>query len=117
MKSYETVEEYIGSFPTEIQITLEQLRKAIKSNAPDAIESMSYGMPGYKLNNKPLVYFGGFKKHIGFFPTPNGIKTFEKELSKYKTSKGTAQFPLDQPLPMNLITQIIKYRVSEALKK
>ena len=117
MIKYQTVDEYIKSYPKDMQTILESLRATIKKVTPEAVESMSYGMPGYKLNNKPLVYFGGFKKHIGFFPTPNGIKTFEKELSKYKTSKGTAQFPLDQPLPMNLITQIIKYRVSEALKK
>lgn len=117
MKSYETVEEYIGSFPTEIQITLEQLRKAIKSNAPDTIESMSYGMPGYKLNNKPLVYFGGFKKHIGFFPTPSGVEAFKKDLSDYTTSKGTIQFPLNKPLPLSLITKIVKFRVKENAAK
>ncbi len=111
MTKYSSVDEYIGSYPKELQVLLEKLRVTIKKVAPAAVESMSYGMPGYKLNNKPLVYFGGFKNHIGFFPTPNGMEQFDKELAPYKTGKGTAQFPLDKPIPYDLVTKIVEYRV------
>lgn len=111
------VDEYIDSFPKDLQKILQQIRKTIKDAAPEAEESMSYGMPGYKLNGKPLVYFAAFKSHIGFYPTPSGVTEFAKALSDYKTSKGTAQFPLDQPMPLALIKKIVDFRMKENQKK
>ena len=109
----QTVDEYIASFPPEIKEKLTTLRAIILKNAPDVIESISYGMAGYKTNNKPFVYFGGFKNHIGFYATPNGHEKFKSELSIYKQGKGSVQFPINQPLPIDLIIEIIKFRISE----
>ena len=108
-----TVEDYIKSFPESVQKLLLQIRKIIRENSPDAVESIAYQMPAYKLNGRPLVYFAGFKNHIGFYATPTGHKRFAKELSKYKQGKGSVQFPLDKPLPAELIRQIVKFRVEE----
>ena len=94
MKSFATVDEYIASFSKETQQLLKQMRSAIKAAAPKADESISYGMPAYKYLNKPLVYFGGYEKHIGFYATPTGHAAFKKELSKYKQGKGSVQFPV-----------------------
>jgi uncharacterized protein YdhG (YjbR/CyaY superfamily) len=113
MKKFENVNAYIHAAPKESQKLLKELRALIKKAAPKAVESISYGMPGYKLNGKPLVYFGGYKTHIGFYPTPSGLITFQKELSSYKTGKGTAQFPLDKPLPKKLIREIVQFRIKE----
>ena len=111
------VDEYIKSFPKSTQTLLKQVRKAIKDNAADAEEMIAYGMPAYKLNKKPLVYFAGYANHIGFYATPNGHEKFAKELSKYKQGKGSVQFPIDQPMPIDLIIKIVKFRVTENLKK
>lgn len=111
------VDEYIKSFPKSTQTLLKQVRKAIKENALGAEEMIAYGMPGYKLNKKPLVYFAGYANHIGFYATPNGHEKFAKELSKYKQGKGSVQFPIDEPMPIDLITKIVKFRVTENLKK
>ena len=108
-----SVDQYIQAFPCDIQIPLEQIRAVIKAKAPDAIESISYGMPAYKTNKKPLVYFAGFKNHIGFYATPNGHKEFAKELSQYKQGKGSVQFPLNKPIPFDLIARIVEFRVNE----
>ena len=108
-----TVDAYIATFPTETQSKLQIIRHIILNSAPEVIESMSYGMPAYKTHHKPLVYFGGFAKHIGFYATPSGHEAFKKQLSTYKQGKGSVQFPLNQPLPVNLITDIVKFRVSE----
>lgn len=113
MKNFTTVDEYIQEFETETQERLNTIRKLILETAPQAIESISYGMPAYKVNKKPLVYFGGYKSHIGFYATPTGHKAFEKELSKYKQGKGSVQFPLNEPLPLNLIKEIVLFRLSE----
>lgn len=113
MKTFTTVDEYIQEFETETQERLNAIRKLILETAPQAIESISYGMPAYKVNKKPLVYFAGYKSHIGFYATPTGHKAFEKELSKYKQGKGSVQFPLKEPLPMNLIKEIVLFRLSE----
>ncbi len=104
---------YITEFPLEIQEKLNQIRKVIRENAPDAVESIAYGMPAYKLNKKPLVYFAGYAKHIGFYATPSGHSAFEVQLSQYKQGKGSVQFPLDQPIPLDLIAEIVRFRVSE----
>ena len=111
------VEEYIANFPIETQTILEQIRAIIKKTAPAAEESISYAMPAYKLNGKPLVYFAGYKKHIGFYATPTGHEAFEKELSIYKQGKGSVQFPLNKLMPLDLIQRITKFRVEENLKK
>jgi uncharacterized protein YdhG (YjbR/CyaY superfamily) len=111
------VDEYIAEFQENIQIILEQVRSTIRQTAPDAIESIGYGMPAYKLNGRPLVYFAGYKSHIGFYATPTGHLAFAHELSKYKQGKGSVQFPLDQPIPYELIAQIVAFRAVENLAK
>lgn len=114
---YKTVDEYIRSFPNDIQIVLEKVRETIKKKAPDAVESIAYGMPAYKTNGKPLAYFAGYKKHIGFYATPTGHTAFADELSKYKQGKGSVQFPLDKPIPYELIKRIVTFRVAENAAK
>ena len=111
------VEKYIQSFTEETQVRLTEMRKIVLRCAPEAIERMAYGMPGYKLNNKPLVYFGGFKNHVGFYATPTGHKKFEKEFAKYRQGKGSVQFPLNEPLPVELIEKVVKFRVKENNEK
>lgn len=108
-----TVDGYIESFPADIQKILMEIRAIIKKKAPEAVESISYGMPGYKTNKKPLVYFAAFKNHIGFYATPTGHSKFAKELSEYKQGKGSVQFELDKPIPYELITRIVEFRVEE----
>jgi uncharacterized protein YdhG (YjbR/CyaY superfamily) len=110
------VDTYIAEFPKEVQKLLKEIRVTIKKAAPKAEESIGYGMPAYKLNGV-LVYFAGYKKHIGFYPVPSGVEAFKKELSAYKGAKGSVQFPLDEPLPLSLITKIVKYRAKENLEK
>ena len=105
------VDQYIAQFPKDVQEHLQAIRKIIREEAPQAEESISYGMPGYKLNKKPLVYFAGYKGHIGFYATPNGHEAFKKELSVYKQGKGSVQFPLDKPMPFDLIRRITAFRV------
>ena len=112
-----TIDEYIAGFPADTQTILNQVRFTIRQAAPDAAESIGYGMPAYKLNGKPLVYFAGFKNHIGFYATPTGQSEFAKELAKYKQGKGSVQFPLDQPMPLDLIFQIVEFRVIENMEK
>ena len=115
-KKYKTVDEYISDFPAATKSMLKDLRKIIKQAAPQAEEIISYNMPAYKLQGV-LVYYAGYNAHIGFYPTGSGIASFQKKLSAYKTSKGTVQFPLDQPLPLDLISQMVKFRVKENLEK
>ncbi len=110
------IDEYIASFPKEIQKLLKQLRATIKKAAPQANEVISYGMPAYKLNGM-LLYFGAHKNHIGFYPFSSAIMAFKKELPIYKGAKGTVQFPLDKPLPLRLIKKMVKFRVTENLQK
>ena len=111
-----SIDEYIATFPKDIQNILQELRAAIKAAAPNAEEKISYQMPTFFLNGN-LVHFAAFKKHIGFYPTPSGIETFQKELSVYEGAKGSVQFPLDKPMPLKLIIRIVKFRVAENLKK
>ncbi|MEO7768543.1 MAG: DUF1801 domain-containing protein [Ferruginibacter sp.] len=106
------VDAYIAGFPDDTQKLLRQLRATIMKAAPGAEELISYQMPAYKYNGM-LVYFAGYKLHIGFYPTPSGIENFKKELSVFKNSKGAVQFPTEQPLPLQLITKIVKFRVKE----
>lgn len=105
-----TVAEYINQFDGEVKTRLLQLREIVRAEAPDAIESLSYGLVGYKLNKKPLVYFGGFAHHVGFYATPNGHDAFRAEFAKYKQGKGSVQFPNDQPLPVELVKKVVRYR-------
>ena len=113
---FKSVDDYIGSLPQEIQSTLTDIRNTILQNAPDAIESISYGMPAYKLNGQPLVYFAGYKNHIGFYATPTGHTEFKEELSIYKQGKGSVQFPPDA-VPLALIKRIVEFRISETKLK
>ncbi len=110
------VDEYIAQFPPNVQATLNQLRQTIKAAAPKSEEEISYMMPAYRYKGV-LVYCGGFKNHIGFFASPTGHEAFKKELSIYKSGKGSVQFPLDKPLPFKLITQIVKFRVKQNEEK
>lgn len=113
MKAVQSVEEYLNLFPEDQRKELEKIRKAVKDAAPKAEELISYGMPGYKLNGV-LVYFGGFKNHCSFFPAGNSvIQKFKNELKHYKTSKGTIQFPLNEPIPISLIKKIVRERAKE----
>jgi len=112
MKKPNDVDKYLVDFPIEIQEALERIRETIKKAVPDAEEVISYKMPAYKLNGI-LVYFAAHKNHIGFYPTSSGIEAFKKELEPYKCAKGSVQFPFDKPLPIGLITRIVKFRVME----
>jgi uncharacterized protein YdhG (YjbR/CyaY superfamily) len=116
-KEYTTIDEYITAFPKDIQIVLESIRNAIREVAPSAEEKISYGIPTFDLNGRHMVHFAAYKNHVGFYPTSSGIKAFNKELSSFKTSKGTVQFPLTEPIPLGLIKKIVKYRVKENLSK
>lgn len=115
-KQFETIDEYIATFPKNIQEILEKMRKVIKKAAPKSEEAISYGMPAFKLNGV-LVYFAAYKKHIGFYPTHSGIEAFKEEISDYKSSKGTVQFPLDKPIPYDLVEKIVIFRVKENMRK
>jgi uncharacterized protein YdhG (YjbR/CyaY superfamily) len=114
---FKNIDEYTRSYPKDVQGHLEQIRTTIKLIAPDAVESISYGMPAYKLHGSPLVYFAAFKNHVGSYATPTGHSEFAKELSNYKQGKGSVQFPLDKAMPLDLISKIVKFRVNENLKK
>lgn len=109
-KKISTVEEYIHSFPEDTGELLRQVRALVRTCVPEAVESISYGMPAYKLNGRPLVYFAAFKNHIGLYATPSGHAAFAEELSRYKQGRGSVQFPLNEPLPFDLIARIVKFR-------
>lgn len=110
------IDEYISDFPENIQLILEQIRETIKRTAPEAEETIKYGMPTFMLNGN-LVYFAAFKNHIGFYPIPTGIEAFKEQFSQYKTGKGSVQFLLEQPMPLDLIAQVVKFRVEQNLGK
>ena len=114
-RSFNSIDEYIAAFPEEVQKMLEELRAVIKAAAPDAVEKISYQMPAFALKGN-LVYFAAFKNHIGFYPAPRGIEAFKDELSIYAGGKGSIRFPIDKPLPLELIGRIVKFRVAENLK-
>jgi uncharacterized protein YdhG (YjbR/CyaY superfamily) len=114
--TFKSIDEYILQFPLEVQDKLNSLRKVIKESAPDAVEKISYNMPAFNFHGN-LVYFAAFKKQIGFYPTSSGIFAFEHELSEYKSSKGAVQFPIEKPLPYELIRKMVKFRVAENIKK
>ena len=113
MKSIASVEEYISNYPESTRQLLFRIQQIVKENAPDSVESISYGMPAYKLNGKALIYFAGYAKHIGLYATPNGHNKFKHQLSSYKQGKGSVQFPLNQQIPFDLIAEIVRFRFSE----
>ncbi len=115
-KVFKTVDEYIATFPENVQIILEEMRQAIRESAPEAEEVISYRIPAFKLNGI-LVWFAAFKNHIGFYPTSSPMEVFKEELSGYEVSKGTIRFPINKPVPLDLVKNIVRYRVKENLGK
>lgn len=113
MKKYTTVAEYMQDIPAQTIERIDELQAAIKAAVPKAEEVISYNMPAYKLNGKVLVYFAAYAKHVGFYPTASPMEVFAEELSKYKTSKGAVQFPLDKKIPAALVKKIVKYRIQQ----
>jgi uncharacterized protein YdhG (YjbR/CyaY superfamily) len=114
--SPQNIDEYIAGFPANVQEILQNIRLTIRKAAPEAQETISYQMPTFTLKGN-LVHFAAFKKHIGFYPAPTGIDSFKEDLSVYKQGKGSVQFPLDKPIPYDLITRIVKFRVKENLAR
>ena len=114
---FNSIDEYIASFPKDVQKIMKQLRETIKAAAPEAEEKISYQMPTFTLNGTYLIYFSGFKNHIGFYGAPRGNAEFKEDLSVYETGQGTLKFTLDKPMPLGLITKIVKFRVAENLKR
>ena len=111
---FKTTDEYIAAFPKDVQSVLQELRQVIRASAPEAEEAISYGMPAFKLNGKNLVFFAAWKNHVGFYPGgSSAIEAFKKELAQFKQAKGTIQFPLDTPIPFDLVKKIVKFRVKE----
>ena len=113
---FSSIDEYIATFPKDTQKILETLRATITAAVPDTEEKISYNIPTFTLNGKYLIYFAGWKTHISIYPIPTGSEAFNKQVSKYVEGKGTLKFPIDKPLPLKLITRIVKYRVAENLK-
>jgi uncharacterized protein YdhG (YjbR/CyaY superfamily) len=111
-----SIDDYIAAFPSDVQEILQKIRTTIRKAAPDAEETISYQMPTFTLKGN-LVHFAAFKEHIGFYPTPTGIENFKDELSVYEGAKGSVRFPLDKPIPFDLIGRIVKFRVEENLKR
>lgn len=108
-----SIDDYIAGFPPETLRALMQVRALIRELAPDATETISYAIPTFDLNGRHLVHFAGYAKHIGFYPIPSGIEAFKEELAPYKQGRGSVQFPLDKPMPMDLIRRIVEFRVAE----
>jgi len=115
-KRFKTIDEYIKTFPEDVQSILEKMRRTVRTAAPEAEEAISYQIPTFKLNGN-LVHFAAFKKHIGFYPTSSGTEAFKKELSSYKGAKGSVQFPLEKPIPYDLVKRIVIFRRKENLQK
>jgi uncharacterized protein YdhG (YjbR/CyaY superfamily) len=115
MIKYNSFEHYIEEFPSEISSLLIQIQTTISEIAPDAVPCIAYNMPAFNYLGKPLVYFAAFKNHIGFYALPSGNEAFKAELSKYKTGKGSIQFPLSEPMPFDLIRDIVRFRVAEVM--
>jgi uncharacterized protein YdhG (YjbR/CyaY superfamily) len=113
---FDNIDDYIASFPHETKLILEQLRLTIRKAAPDAKETINYGIPTFTLKGN-LVHFAAFKNHVGFYPTPSGIEAFKKELSVYEGAKGSVKFPISELLPFDLVRKIVEFRVKEGLEK
>lgn len=110
--TFETIDDYINAFPSETKRILQKIRETVREAAPEATESINYGIPTFKMHGN-LVHFAAYKKHIGFYPAPSGIEAFKKEVESFKTGKGTLQFPLDKPIPYDLISDIVQFRLEE----
>jgi uncharacterized protein YdhG (YjbR/CyaY superfamily) len=115
MSGFKSIDEYIAAFPEDIQKTLERLRATIRAAAPGAMEKISYGIPTFYLQGN-LVHFAAFEKHISFFPTSSGVRAFQRELAAYELGKGTIRFAIGRPLPLRLVSRIVKFRVAENTK-
>ena len=115
--TFTSMDEYIASFPEDVQKILEELRRTIQAAAPEAEEKISYNIPTFTLNGKYLIYFAGWKNHISIYPIPTGSEAFNKQVSKYVEGKGTLKFPLNKPIPLTLITKMVKLKVTENLKR
>lgn len=113
---FNSIDEYISTFPESVQKLLKEMRRVIHAAAPEASEKISYQMPTFYLKGN-LVHFAALKNHIGFYPTPSGIQAYEKELAPYASTKGAVQFPIDKPIPFDVVTKVVKFRVAENLKK
>jgi len=116
MAGFRSIDEYIAGFPEDIQRSLQGLRATIRAAAPGAVEKISYGIPTFYLHGN-LVHFAAFQKHIGFYPTSSGIRAFKRELAAYELGRGTVRFPIGRPLPLRLVSRIVKFRVAENLKR
>lgn len=108
----DTVDAYLARFEGDVRARLETMREVVRETAPDAVESMAYGMPAYKLDKKPLVYFAGYDGHVGFYATPNGHEAFADEFARYKQGKGSVQFPHTEPLPTDLVRRVVEFRIA-----
>jgi len=108
-----TIDEYIAEFPPEVRAALEEVRSIIRTAAPDATETIAYAIPTFDMKKRHLVHFAGYAEHVGFYPTPSGIEEFKKEISSYKSAKGSVQFPLSEPLPSDLIRRMVEFRVGQ----
>jgi len=113
---FDSIDQYIAAFPEETQKLLEELRSTVKVAAPGVAEKITYQMPTFDLNGRHLIFFSAFKHHIGLYPIPAGDETFQKEISQYKSAKSSLNFPIDKPLPVKLIRQLVKFRVTEEMK-
>ena len=113
----DSIDQYIAGFPNETQIVLEQVRDTIRKKLPKAEETISYAIPSFKLNKAYVVYFAGYKNHIGLYPIPKGDEVFENEIAPFKKGKGTLQFPLTQPMPLDLITKVVEFRIKEIAER
>jgi uncharacterized protein YdhG (YjbR/CyaY superfamily) len=115
-KKVTTIDEYIKTVPKDVQSALQGIRQTIRKAAPEAVETISYQMPAFKLNGRFLVSFAAWKHHVGMYPIPAGTAAFQKKISEYKAAKSTVQFPLDKPVPYDLLTKLVTFRVKEVLK-
>lgn len=115
--NFDTIDDYINTFPEDVQGILEKIRQIIREESPDAVETISYGMPSFNLNGRYLVYFAGWKTHISLYPVSSDDETFQKELSPFLSGKGTAKFSLKNPIPYDLIKKIVRYRIKESRKE
>lgn len=111
MKKAKNIDEFIAEHPKDVQVILEKIRAIVRKAAPDAMETIAYGIPTFKLDGKNVVHFSAYARHIGFYPAPSCIETFKKEISEYKSAKGSVQFPLDKPMPFDLISRMVAFRI------
>lgn len=114
--TYSTIDEYIADFPAEVQAILQKIRQTIQKAAPNGEEAISYQIPAFKLNGRILIYFAAFKNHVSVYPAPRSTPKFKDELAKYKGGKGTVQFPLDKPIPYDLVRRIVKFKTEQNLE-